>query len=544
MNPNLKWKALFILAVILLCVYGLVGLPTFPTSLAMVKENFSKQIKLGLDLQGGTHLVLQVQVHEAIAQETDQMVDRLTKQLRDKNIRYDEIRRVDDTHILVRNVESTQVAAFRDLIQQQYGNLWDASLAAGEQSGYTLTLRPSYIAQLQETTMTQSLETIERRINALGLTEPTIQRRGRNENEILVQLPGEGDPSRAKAVIQAGGQLELRLVEDPRTYGSQTEALGEHGGILPPGTELLPEDPRGRAAANSSPTGEVWYLASRAPVVTGRDLKGASESRNTNNPTQWQVQFTLSAEAARRFGPFTDTNKGRQLAIVLEHKVYSAPVINGRIDDQGVIEGNFGQESAHDLALVLRAGALPAPLTIVDERTISGTLGSDSIHDGVRAGIVGVLLVIVIMIGYYRMSGALAVAALTLYCLFTVAGLAMFGFTLTLPGLAGFVLSIGIAVDANVLIFERIREELVHGKSLRIAVEDGFLHAMNAIVDSNVSTALTALILYAVGTGPVQGFAITLIIGIAASMISAIFVVKTLFLIWLNRRPDMVTLSI
>jgi preprotein translocase subunit SecD len=234
------------------------------------------------------------------------------------------------------------------------------------------------------------------------------------------------------------------------------------------------------------------------------------------------------------------------MAILLDGRVQGAPpVIKSQIGANGQIElGNKPLQEASDLALVLRAGALPAPLTIVEQRTIGPSLGADSIRDGVRAGVVGVLLVIVIMVVYYRLSGALAVAALTLYCLFTMAGLAAFGFTLTLPGLAGFVLSIGIAVDANVLIFERIREELVHGKSLRLAVDEGFLHAMNAIVDSNVSTVLTALILYAVGTGPVQGFAITLIIGIAASMISAIFVVKTLFLIWLNRRPNMVTLSI
>src|SRR5215470_2947333 len=288
MNPNLKWKAVFIAAVILVCIYGLIGLPTFPTSVKQIKDNFGKQIKLGLDLQGGTHLVLQVQVQEAIAQETDQMVDRLTKQLRDKNIRYDEIRRVDDTHILVRNVDSAQASAFRDLVQQQYGTFWDSAPAPGETSGYTLTLRPSAIAQIQENTMTQSLETIERRINALGLTEPTIQRRGRNENEILVQLPGEGDPARAKGVIQAGGQLELRLVEDPRTYPSQIEALSSHGGVLPPGTELLQEDPRGRSATQT-PSGDVWFLVDRAPIVTGRDLRTATESRNTNNPGQWQV---------------------------------------------------------------------------------------------------------------------------------------------------------------------------------------------------------------------------------------------------------------
>src|SRR5258707_7716302 len=240
MHPNLKWKAVFIVVVILGCIYGLFGVPAFPTSTADLKSNFAHQIKLGLDLQGGTHLILQVQVQEAIAQETDQTVDRLTNQLRAKNIRYDEVRRVDDTHIVVRNVPSEQLSEFRDLISSQLQNVWDMSPTAGGTSSLTLTLRPSAIAALQEQTMTQSLETIDRRINALGLTEPTIQRHGRKDNEILVQLPGEGDPSRAKAVIQAGGQLELKLVEDPTPYPSQTAALAAHGGVLPPRTGRVP----------------------------------------------------------------------------------------------------------------------------------------------------------------------------------------------------------------------------------------------------------------------------------------------------------------
>jgi len=287
------------------------------------------------------------------------------------------------------------------------------------------------------------------------------------------------------------------------------------------------------------------YAVDARSIITGEYLVKAVARRDpvTN---QSIVAFQLNHRGARKFSDETARHINDYMAIILDGRVQGQPpVIRSQIGANGQIElGTKPLQEASDLALVLRAGALPAPLAIVDERTISGTLGADSIHDGVLAGIVGVVLVVVIMIGYYRLSGALAVAALTLYCLFTLAGLALFGFTLTLPGLAGFVLSIGIAVDANVLIFERIREELVHGKSLRLAVDDGFLHAMNAIVDSNVSTILTALILYAVGTGPVQGFAITLIIGIVASMISAIFVVKTLFLIWLNRRPDMVTLSI
>ena len=229
---------IFIALVIVGCIYGLIGLPVFPTSVAQIKDNFAHQIKLGLDLQGGTHLILQVQTQEAIAQETDQTVDRLTTQMRAKNIRYEEVRRADDTHILVRNVAPDQLSDFRDLVStatcKTSGIL---SPAAGDPNGYTLTLRANQVAAIRESTMTQSIETIERRINALGLTEPTIQQRGgSNDNEILVQLPGEGDPSRAKAVIQAGGQLELSLVEDPTTYPSQVAALAAHGGVLPPGT--------------------------------------------------------------------------------------------------------------------------------------------------------------------------------------------------------------------------------------------------------------------------------------------------------------------
>src|SRR5450432_1240094 len=267
MNPNLKWKALFIVAVILVCVYVLIGTPTFPTAVHQIKDNFSHQIKLGLDLQGGTHLILQVQVQEAIAQETDQTVDRLIIQLR--------------------NVDPAQVSTFRDIVSAQYSNVWDMSPTAGDPSGYTLTLRTGAIAQIQDQTMTQSLETIERRINALGLTEPTIQLHGRKDNEILVQLPGEGDPTQAKRVIQAGGQLELRLVEDPMTYSSQSEALAKHSGILPPNTELVPGRSEGRTASGAPDVGEAWYVLSRAPVVTGRDLRSATENRNTNNPGQF-----------------------------------------------------------------------------------------------------------------------------------------------------------------------------------------------------------------------------------------------------------------
>ncbi len=541
MHPNLKWKAVFIVVVILGCIYGLFGVPTFPTSAADLKSNFAHQIKLGLDLQGGTHLILQVQVQEAIAQETDQTVDRLTNQLRAKNIRYDEVRRIDDTHIVVRNVPSDQLSDFRDLVAAQLQNSWDMSPTAGEPSSYTLTLRKSAIAAIQEQTMQQSLETIERRINALGLTEPTIQRHGRKDNEILVQLPGEGDPSRAKAVIQAGGQLELKLVEDPSPYPSQTAALAAHGGVLPPGTELVP----GRSdSRNPADTGEVWYVLSRTPVVTGRDLRSATENRNTNNPGQWQVNFSLSAEGAHRFGPFTEQNVHRQMAIVLEHRVYSAPVINSRIDDQGFIEGNFSQESAHDLALVLRAGALPASIKYLEERTVGPSLGADSIRHGVQASVLSLLVVMIFMLFYYRMSGGNAVLALVLNLVILLAALATFGAVLTLPGIAGVILTIGMGVDSNVLVFERIREELRNGKSPASAVQSGFDKAFLTIIDTHVTTVVSAFFLFLFGTGPIRGFAITLTIGLIANVFTAIYVSKTIFEYHLTKMDRQAELSI
>ncbi|HVS74649.1 MAG TPA: protein translocase subunit SecD [Candidatus Acidoferrales bacterium] len=543
MNARLKWKALFIAAVILACLYGLIGLPKFPTSWAQVKENFGQQIKLGLDLQGGTHLILQVQVQEAVSQQTDQVVDRLTQQLRAKNIRYEEVRRVDDTHILVRNVASENAAQFHDLVTEQLARDWDVSVAPGEASGSLLTLRPSTVAAIQQQTMQQSLDTLERRINGLGLTEPTIQFHGRNDNEILIQLPGEGDPSRAKAVIKAGGQLELRLVEDPTTYPSEIAGLSAHNGVLPLGTELV----RGSSQAHGSsraPEGEVWYLLSRAPVVTGRDLRSVQEDRNPDRPGTWKVNFSLSVDAARRFGPFTEQNLGRQMAIVLEHRVYSAPVINGHITDSGFIEGTFGQEEAHDLALVLRAGALPASIKYLEERTVGPSLGADSIRHGMRASILSLLVVMVFMLVYYRLAGANAVVALILNLVILLAALAYLGAVVTLPGIAGVILTIGMGVDSNVLVFERIREELRNGKSPVSAVDAGFSKALLTIIDTHVTTVVSAFFLFAFGTGPIKGFAITLTIGLIANLFTAIYVSKTIFGFHLVRMDRQAQLSI
>jgi preprotein translocase subunit SecD len=391
--------------------------------------------------------------------------------------------------------------------------------------------------------MTQSLETIERRINALGLTEPTIQPHGRNENEILVQLPGEGDPTRAKQVIQAGGQLELKLVEDPNPYPTEAAALAAHGGVLPAGTELVRGKNEARNPQNPSDALENWYLLSRSPVVTGRDLRSATENRG-QIPGQWQVNFVLSAEAGRRFGIFTEQNVGRNMAVVLDKVVQTAPVIKSKIEDSGMIEGNYSQESAHDLALTLRAGALPASIKYLEERTVGPSLGADSIRHGVQASVLSLLVVMIFMVFYYRLSGVNAVLALILNLLILLAALAMFGAVLTLPGIAGVILTIGMGVDSNVLVFERVREELRNGKSPAAAVDAGFEKAFLTIIDTHVTTVVSAFFLFIFGTGPIKGFAITLTIGLIANVFTAIFVSKTIFQYHLAKMDRQAELSI
>ncbi|MGC0774267.1 MAG: protein translocase subunit SecD, partial [Candidatus Acidiferrum sp.] len=343
---------------------------------------------------------------------------------------------------------------------------------------------------------------------------------------------------------QEGGQLELRLVEDPVVYTSQTDALSKHGGVLPANTELVPGRVESSGAPGAPPQGEGWYLLSRGAVVTGRDLRSATENRNTNNPGQWVVDFTLSAEAASRFGPFTQQNIGHQMAVVLDHRVITAPVINGRIDDSGMIEGNFSQESAHDLALVLRAGALPASIKYLAEHTVGPSLGADSIRHGVQASILSLVVVMIFMLFYYRVSGANAVLALILNLVILLAALAYFGAVLTLPGIAGVILTIGMGVDSNVLVFERIREELRNGKSPASAVEAGFDKAFLTIIDTHVTTVVSAFFLFIFGSGPIKGFAITLTVGLIANVFTAIYVSKTIFHYHLTKMDRQSELSI
>jgi preprotein translocase subunit SecD len=544
MSSQLKWKFVFIFIVVLLCIFGIVGMkensPSFPASWARVKENIADRIKLGLDLKGGSHLVLQVQVQEAIGQRCDQTVDQLSKQLHGKNIGVGEIRRVDDTHILVRNVEPATSAGFRDLVNSQFSE-WSMAPAAGEMNGYLLTLKASILADLRRQTMDQALETITRRINALGLTEPTIAFTGRGEDEILVQLPGVGDPTRAKEVIRAGGQLELQRVADDQPYPSEAAALAAHGGVLPPGTVVVPGKAEGGVPGEQQ---QAYYVLDRAPIVTGQDLRGATPQPSTEYPGRYQVDFQLSTAAAARFGPFTETNIGHRMAIVLDHQVYSAPTIQGRIEDRGQITGDFSQETAQDLALVLRAGALPASIKYLEERTVGPSLGADSIREGVRASLGSLMVVMIFLVVYYRLSGVNAVVALALNLVILVAFMAFAGAVLTLPGIAGVVLTIGMGVDSNVLVFERIREELRNGKAPASAVDTGFDRAFLTIIDTHITTLVSAAFLFLFGTGPVKGFAVTLTIGLLANLFTSIYVSRAIFEFHLTRMERQAQLSI
>ena len=538
MDSNLKWKAIFILVVVLICFYGLFGLPSFPTSWGQVADNFSNRMQLGLDLRGGSHLVLQVQVQEAVNTHCDQAHDALQDELRKQNITVGEVRELNSTQILVRNVAPASTGALQALVQSQLPD-WNVSQAAGEQNGFLLTMKSNVVSAIQQQTMDQSLETIRRRISALGLKEPNVAPTGRGQDEILVELPGEGDPTRAKQVIQAGGQLKFQLVLDDNPYSSEAAALAAHGGVLPPGSQLVP------AKADATSGGQAWYLLNRSPIITGADLRSANPGPDGGQPGFYQVNFSVSNAAAKRFGPFTGSNIGHRMAVVLDGLVQGTPpVINGRIDDQGMIEGNFTQDSAKDLSLILRAGALPASIKYIEERTIGPSLGADSIREGVQASVASLIAVWIFLVVYYRLSGINAVVALLLNLVILIAFMAISGATLTLPGIAGVVLTIGMGVDSNVLVFERIREELRAGKANASAVDVGFDKAFLTIIDTHITTLVSAAFLFLFGTGPVKGFAITLTIGLLANLFTSVYVSRVIFDWHLSRMNREAELSI
>ena len=543
MSNKLLQKLVFVVAVVLACVYGVIGVPF---SWDELKRNAQQSIHLGLDLRGGTHLILQVQVQDAIRAEADQVIGRLREDLNRQSIPFDSIERndpqdvesADSIAITVSGIPSERSSDFRASIDQAFTEWLYAPV---DSSTWTLTMRPAMLAAIKSNTVTQAITTIENRVNGLGLTEPVIQQHGRAdaEYEILVQLPGVGDPARVMEILQMTALLEIQDVLDG-PYSSRSQALSQNGGILPPNSEILSE----RTRDGGGQSIQQWYILARTPVVTGRDLRNAQAGRDPQTQ-QWEASFTLSREAGVRFGDFTGPRVGQgRLSVVLDNRIINVATIQDRIEDSGRIMGLSGQQEAMDLALVLRAGSLPASIEYLEERTVGASLGADSIQQGVRSALLGMALVVVLMLIYYRKSGINAVVALCLNLIVLMAVLSYFGFTLTLPGIAGIILTIGMAVDANVLIFERVREELRSGKAVVAALNSGFGKAMVTIVDANLTTIIAAAFLFAFGRGPVRGFAVTLAVGLAANLFTSVFVSRLIFDLSLSRKQQVKELSI
>lgn len=539
MTRNLKYKALFIVAVILVCVYGIIGIPK---SKAEIVENFQKNIKLGLDLRGGSQLVMQVQVQDAFKAEADATIERMKDEMRKANIDFASIDRndpasletADTIQINVKNVPSVKSGDFRRIVNDRFGVAW--ILSPVNSTDYKLTMKTTEALKLRKDTVEQSKNTIEKKINGLGLTESTVQERGNAEKDaqLLVQMPGVDDPARVKDILRTAAILELYEVKDG-PFASKEEGLAKHGGVMPLNTQLVPGASRGGQAAGV-------YLLNRTPVITGRDLRDAHAQQGEVG--RWETNFVLTQDAAKRFERFTEANIGNRLAIVLDKQVLSAPTIQNKISDTGRITGAANHEEASDLALNLRAGSLPASVVYLEERSIGPALGADSIRDGIYSGIAGVIAVVVVMLVYYRRSGINATLALVLNAVILIAALSYFDATLTLPGIAGVILTIGMAVDSNVLIFERIREELRHGKAVAAAVDTGFSKAFLTIIDTHVTTVVSCAFLFIFGTTAVKGFAVTLVIGLLANVFTAVFVSKAIFDFELSGKRQVTALSI
>jgi preprotein translocase subunit SecD len=527
---KLRWKIITI--VVVFVVFAGTGVyPMLARRLGLPVPGWlaSQQLGLGLDLQGGVHLVLQVQTDDALRVETELQVERLREALTAQNIATGTMTVVNPTSFTVEGVPPEQDAAFRQVAAEAEVN-FDRSTGPG--GTYTFTMRSSVAITLREEAVVQARQTIERRIDELGVTEPSIARQGQAGDQLIIQLPGVSDVARAKEVIQSTGLLELKIVEQQAI--ARDSLL--RGGQVPPGMEILP------GASGVPGEGVVYYLLRQAAAVSGRDLRTARASIDElGRPA---VSFTLNTDGALRFGRVTEQNIGRQLAIVLDGRVQSAPTIESRISSDGIIRGSFTSEEVNNLALILRSGALPARLTYLYQGLVGPTLGADSIRSGVTASLAGLALIIAFILVYYRLSGVNAVVALVFNLVILLGLMAYVGAAMTLPGIAGFILTIGIGVDSNVLIFERIKEELEAQRGVRAAINAGFSRVWWTLLDTHIAALIAAAFLFQFGTGPIRGFAVTLCFGLLSNLFTSTFVSKTLFEVSLARRHQTATLSI
>jgi preprotein translocase subunit SecD len=507
-----SWKKLLVLFVVALgIVYAL------PNLLPSGEESDSgllpgQKINLGLDLQGGSHLLMLVDMEVVETERLNSLGETIRQEFRTEKIRFSDLK-VENRSVSVSVRKTDDVGA----AEQIFDELGRGLITTNDSKSYQISFDEAGLIELRNQTIEQSMEIIRRRIDPDGTKEPVIQRQGKDR--VLVQLPGVDDPETIKRLLGRTAKLTFQLVDT-----SLTGAEAITRGRVPPGSVLLPGD-----GENSQS-----YVVEKRVMVSGEMLDGATASFDQNNRPS--VSFTLNATGAKKFGRVTGSNIGRPFAIVLDGKVVSAPTIQSQIFGSGQITGQFSVAETNELALILRAGALPAPLIVLEERSIGPGLGADSVVAGKIAAAVGLMLVIIYMLLSYGLFGALADVALMVNIILILAALSALQATLTLPGIAGIVLTMGMAVDANVLVFERIREELRRGRSVMAAIDGGYQRAISTIVDSNLTTLFAALFLYLFGSGPIKGFAVTLAIGILTSLFTAVMVTRLLIVIWLERK--------
>jgi preprotein translocase subunit SecD len=534
MNKTLLWKLVVIVGILLVFLYGIFGIPSSFSGAGLMAA-VSKNIHLGLDLRGGTHLILQVQVNDAVNVDSDAAIETLRDQLNKKKIAFSDITKPDANnpdHIIIKGVPTE---SRRDLLDIVSTRLPEYDASSGAENTYALSMKPSQLTELKNRAVQQAIETIRNRVDSLGVSEPTIQEHGLGDYQILVQLPGVDDPDRVKEIIQSTAMLEIKQMTGG-PFNSEQEALQSKGGIAPPDSILM------QGACSNSPE-PTWCFVSRVSAVSGKDLRSADPSTDQNN--QPSVHFTLTGDGGNRFYQFTSSHVGDSLAVVLDNKVQEVANIKEPIRDTGEISGgHMSEQSAKDLSMILRSGALPAGIKYLNEEVVGASLGADSIRAGVRAAVFGMLAVLIFMLVYYRGAGINADVALILNLVILLGFMGFFGNVLTLPGIAGVILTVGMGVDSNVLIFERIREELRNGKTPPSAVDQGFAHAWITIVDTHVTTIVSAAILFLFGTGPVKGFAVTLTFGLLANLFTAVFVSRVIFDFVLSRKQRGEALSI
>jgi preprotein translocase subunit SecD len=534
MKKNLTNKILLIIAVIVVCILGIVGISWIPLPGVTPKplmQAVTDRIHYGLDLKGGAHLILQVKVEEAVNAETDNTVALIKQELKTANLSYSQAYKPDPAKATLIRVEGVPLEKSNDarlLLESKYSNTYD--VVGGDAPGsFTLTMKPLIVTALEKKTVAQAIEAIRDRVDALGISEPQIQEYGLGDNQILVDLPGVENESQIESIIQGTNRLEIHAVVGG-PYKDAQDAAASQGGSIPADQELL--NSTGVIEGNASEAGV--YVLQRASVVAGNDFRSADPSTNQNTG-QKMVEFTLTNEAGDKFYDYTSKNVGRYMAVVMNDRIRSVAVIKSAIRDRGEIEGTFTTEEVAALSKLLRTGALPASLVQLEKRFVGASLGADSIRKGITAAIVGILVVMAFMLVYYRGSGINADLALILNLIVLLGFMGASGATLTLPGIAGVILTIGMGVDSNVLIFERIREEVRAGKSPSAAVDQGFAHAWVTIVDTHVTTIVSAAILFIFGSGPVKGFATTLTVGLAANLFTAVFVSRVIFDAHLNK---------